>query len=365
MHRKNKAAKNQIDKTLFWVVVLLSVAGILTVSDASAPQALAVFSDPYYFARQQVLWTIIGFLGLVVASNIHYSLWKKWAFIVGALVVILLLVVLVPGIGSKVLGARRWINLGPMALQPSEVAKFGMAVVVARLLDERKYPLLYIVGFVGLISALVMLQPDLGTTIVIAAVGFAQIFITGVPIAQLITIGLGGTVVTAFLILVSDYRRARLMTFFESGSDPLGKSYHMRQILIALGSGGVFGVGIGQSRQKHLFLPETASDSIFAVIAEETGLVGSLVVILILTFFVLRVLKIVGRAPDNFSKILGSGIAVWFMSQAFLNLSSVVAITPLTGIPLPFFSYGGSSLVMILFAIGIILNISKYAKTEK
>jgi cell division protein FtsW len=139
----------------------------------------------------------------------------------------------------------------------------------------------------------------------------------------------------------------------------------MRQILIALGSGGILGLGIGQSRQKHLFLPETASDSIFAIIAEETGLVGSLIVIFVLTLFVLRVLKIARAAPDNFSKLLASGIAFWFMGQTLLNLSSVVAITPLTGIPLPFFSYGGSSLVMILFATGIILNISKYTKTER
>jgi cell division protein FtsW len=251
-----------------------------------------------------------------------------------------------------------------MALQPSEVAKLVVAVLVARLLDD-KYPTLYIVGFIGLVGALVMLQPDLGTTIVIAGVGVAQLFIAGMPLLHLFAVGAGGLLITGFLILVSDYRRARLMTFLESSTDPLDKSYHMRQILIALGSGGILGLGIGQSRQKHLFLPETASDSIFAIIAEETGLVGSLIVIFVLTLFVLRVLKIARAAPDNFSKLLASGIAFWFMGQTLLNLSSVVAITPLTGIPLPFFSYGGSSLVMILFATGIILNISKYTKTER
>lgn len=361
MYHRKSPSKGHFDKTLFWVVVLLAAFGILTVSNASAPQALAVFEDPYYFARQQVVWTVIGFVGLVVAANIHYSLWRKWAFAIGFGVGILLIVVLIPGIGSKLLGARRWLDLGPVGIQPSEIAKFGVALVVARLIDDKKYTLFRIIAVIGGACALVMIQPDLGTTIVIAAIGFGQLFVSGVSFAHLVTVGFGGLLATVFLIVISDYRRERLMTFLESGSDPLGKSYHVRQILIALGSGGIFGVGIGQSRQKHLFLPETASDSIFAVIAEETGLVGSLVVIGILTFFVMRVLRIVNNAPDKFSKVLGSGIAVWFMTQTFLNISSVVALTPLTGIPLPFFSYGGTSLVMILFAVGIILNISKFA----
>lgn len=350
-----------IDKTLFWLTILLSVLGVLAVSDASAPQALEVFSDPYFFARQQVIWAFIGLFGMMVATRIHYTNWKRLAPVIGLVCVVLLIAVLIPGIGSKLLGARRWLSLGLFALQPSEFAKFATALVIARLADD-KYPISYIVGFVGLVCALVMLQPDLGTTIVIAGIGVAQLFVSGMALTQLISLGALGALVTGFLIMVSDYRRARLMTFLESSSDPLGNSYHMRQILIALGSGGIFGVGIGQSRQKHLFLPETASDSIFAVIAEETGLIGSLVVVFLLTFFVLRVLKIAKNAPDNFGRILGTGIAIWFMAQTFLNLSSVNAITPLTGIPLPFFSYGGSSLIMILFATGIILNISRYSK---
>lgn len=357
---KRSPSKSMIDKSLLWLTALLSVIGILAVSDASAPQALAVFGNPYYFARQQIMWTVIGFIGLIVATNIHYSYWKKIGFIVGAASILLLFIVLIPGIGSKVLGARRWINLGPMALQPSEVAKFALAIVMAKLIDE-KYPFKYGIAAIVGVSALVMLQPDLGTTIVIAGVGFVQLFIGGMPLINLIATGAAGALAAGMLILTSDYRRARLMTFLESSSDPLGNSYHMRQILIALGSGGLFGVGIGQSRQKHLFLPESASDSVFAVIAEETGFVGSTIIVLLLVFFILRILKIANAAPDNFSKMLGSGIAFWFAAQTFLNLSSVVAVTPLTGIPLPFFSYGGSSLVMILFATGIILNISRYA----
>lgn len=360
---KSTSSKNVIDKPLLWLTVLLSVIGILAVSDASAPQALAVFGNPYYFARQQVIWSILGFLGLIVASNIHYTYWKKIGFVVAGVTVALLIAVLVPGIGNRVLGARRWINLGPMALQPSEVAKFALAIVMAKLIDE-KYPYKYGIAAIVIASGLVMLQPDLGTTIVIAGVGFVQLFVGGMQLSHLILTGVAGALSAGVLILTSGYRRARLLTFFESSSDPLGNSYHMRQILIALGSGGLFGVGIGQSRQKHLFLPESASDSIFAVIAEETGFIGSLVIVALLLFFVLRVLRVAKYAPDNFSKMLASGIAFWFAIQMFLNLSSVAAVTPLTGIPLPFFSYGGSSLVMILFATGIILNISRYSNEK-
>lgn len=354
----------EIDKPLLWLTVLLSVIGILAVSDASAPQALAVFGSSYYFARQQVVWSILGFLGLIVASNIHYSYWKKIGFVVAGVTALLLIAVLIPGIGNRVLGARRWINLGPMALQPSEVAKFALAIVMAKLIDE-KYPTRYGILAIVVTSGLVMMQPDLGTTLVIAGVGFVQLFVGGMPIYQIAMTGAAGIMSAGVLILTSGYRRARLMTFFESSSDPLGNSYHMRQILIALGSGGLFGVGIGQSRQKHLFLPESASDSVFAVIAEETGFIGSLVIILLLLLFILRVLKVARFAPDNFSKLLASGIGFWFAIQMFLNLSSVAAVTPLTGIPLPFFSYGGSSLVMILFATGIILNISRYSNEKK
>lgn len=341
----------------------MTVVGVLAVSDASAPQALAVFGDPYHFAKQQVMWSIIGFVGMIVAANIHYSYWKKSAFVIGAVAGVLLLAVLIPGVGNKFLGARRWISFGSFGIQPSEIAKFAMAVVMAKLIEE-KFPFVYGVVLIGVVSLLVMLQPDLGTTIVIAGVGFTQLFIGGMPIMNLIATTAAGALVAGFLILVSDYRRARLMTFLESSGDPLGNSYHMKQILIALGSGGIFGVGIGQSRQKHLFLPETASDSIFAVIAEETGLVGAFVVIILLTFFILRLLKIAKNAPDNFSKMLASGISFWIAAQMFLNLSSIVAVTPLTGIPLPFFSYGGSSLVMILVGVGIILNISRHAEKK-
>lgn len=348
----------KIDKPLLWLTAALLVLGLLAVSSASAPLALRIFSDPYNFARQQIVWSVIGIVALFISANIHYSYWRRAAFAVAIVAVVLLFLVLIPGLGSSFLGARRWLYLGPVGLQPSEFAKFAVVVLMARLIVD-KYPYSWGLGAVFGFSALIMLQPDLGTTLVIAGVGVAQLFIGGMPAVWFLGTVAFGAIAAAFMVLTSGYRRARLMTFLESSTDPLGASYHMRQILIALGSGGLFGLGLGQSRQKHLFLPETATDSVFAIIAEENGFFGALLVILLLTLFLLRIFKIAKNAPDEFSKLLATGIGVWLSLQTFLNLSSVVAITPITGIPLPFFSYGGSSLVMILFSVGIILNISR------
>jgi len=356
-----KASLFSFDHGLFFLTILLSFLGILAVADASAPQALLVFDDSYYFAKQQIQWVTIGLLTLLVVTNIDYRYWKKMAIPFFLLSLVLLIIVILPGIGSKVLGARRWISLGFFSIQPSEVVKLSLAILIAHLADE-KYPFTKLLGIIGFVAFMIMLQPDLGTTIVIASVGIAQLFIAGIPTLYLLGSFLVGGFAVSLLVLFSDYRRQRLMTFFESSTDPLGSSYHMRQILLALGSGGLFGVGLGRSRQKQLFLPETASDSVFAVIAEEIGFVGSVILIILLIMFVLKIFRVARFAPDKFSMILASGIGVWISGQMFLNISSMVAITPLTGIPLPFFSYGGSSLVMILFAIGILLNISKHKK---
>ena len=229
-------------------------------------------------------------------------------------------------------------------------------------LEERPY--LFYLGIIGLVSGLVMLQPDLGTTIVIIAIAVSQLFIAEMPILYLIGTMIAGSGMGAILILTSSYRRARLMTFLESSTDPLGSSYHIRQILIALGSGGLFGLGLGQSRQKHLFLPETATDSVFAVLAEEIGFFGASLIIMLLFVYIFKAIKIAQRAPDKFSMLLAGGISVWIGTQILLNLASMVALVPLTGIPLPFFSYGGSNLMMVLLSTGILLNISKHGRKK-
>lgn len=222
-------------------------------------------------------------------------------------------------------------------------------------------PLLYL----GLGIFLVMLQPDFGTSLVIVAIAISQLFVAGMPWLYFIGIGVIGGLMAFLTVIFSDYRRGRLMSFLQVSADPLGSSYHIRQILIALGSGGLLGIGLGNSRQKHLFIPETATDSVFAVIGEEVGFIGSLTVIILLVMFLMRIFKIAKNAPDDFSFIFATGIGVWVGIQMFLNLASMVALTPITGIPLPFFSYGGSSLTTTLAAVGILLNISRHEKVQK
>lgn len=361
--RLRKQALN-IDLKLLVLVLVIVIIGLAAVADASAPYAIRKFDDEFFFLKHQGQWAVVGVFGMFVASQLKYTIWEKWAKHIFAANLILLLLVLIPGVGSTISGATRWIVVGPVSIQPSELLKLTMAMYLAKVASSDKGPLSYFLPL-GLGAFLVMLQPDLGTTISIGIIGMTQIFLAGVPLMFIggsASLGLIGAIV---LILSSDYRRARLMTFLSADSDPLGKSYHVRQILIALGTGGMFGVGLGQSRQKYSFLPEPETDSIFAVIAEEVGFVGSVLFLLLLFAFVYRSIMIIKNAPDRFSFILGAGIIAWIAGQMLINISAIVVLVPLTGLPLPLISYGGSSLTTVLFGIGIILNISKHAKQSK
>lgn len=365
-NRKSTLSKQSktFDKKLFFLVLGLVVIGIIAVADVSAPQSLNTFGNKFHLLKQQAISGLIGVVAFIVISKIKYTFWEKLATPLFFGSVGLLVMVLIQHFGVSALGAQRWIIIGPVNFQPSEVVKFALCLYLAKVASKEKGPLSYFLPLV-LIAGLIMLQPDLGTTLVILLIGFSQILISNVKLVYIIGSGIIGAIGTFLLIIFSPYRRARLMTFFENTSDPLGSSYHIRQVMMALGSGGIFGVGFGASRQKYLFLPEASTDSIFAVIAEELGLIGGLFIISLFAYFVIRGLKISKNAPDRFSSILAGGIAAWIGGQAFLNIGSMVSIVPLTGIPLPFISYGGSSLVTILAACGILLNISKHTKHEE
>ncbi|MCX6704066.1 MAG: putative lipid II flippase FtsW [Candidatus Woesebacteria bacterium] len=362
---KSKLSKqrNSVDKKLLFLILSFTVIGLVAVADASAPQALNNFGDKFFLFRQQLEWVGIGLVTLLVTSKIKYTFWEKLATPFFFVSLILLLAVLLPRLGFSALGARRWIVLGSVNFQPSEVIKFAICVYFAKLATRAKGALSYFIPLV-IVVTLIMFQPDLGTALIVTFIGLSQVFVSGISLWYLLDAGVIGLLVGIPLILLSPYRKERLLTFLQMTEDPLGKSYHMRQILLGLGSGGIFGVGLGASRQKYSFLPEASTDSIFAVIAEELGLIGGIVVIGLFVYFIVRTLKIARNAPDTFSKTLAIGIATWIGGQAFLNIASMVALVPLTGIPLPFISYGGSSLVMILAACGILLNISRFAVLE-
>ena len=360
--RTKKSVKRKktsgFDKNLLVITFILVIVGIIFMADASAPKAIKDFGDKYYFVRQQLLWLGVGLVLMVFTSVINYKIWEKWAVIIFFFSLFSLVAVLIPGIGVSLLGARRWINIFGVSFQPSEFAKLALAIYLAKVAAKGKRLSAFFLPLIA-VSIITMLQPDLGTTIIIVAIAMIQIFISGINLLYMfgavIFLGISAMV----LILTSDYRRDRLFTYLEQTTDPLGKGYHIRQILYALGSGGFLGVGLGQSMQKHLFLPETATDSIFAVIAEEIGFLGASFFIFLFVFLIFRIMKISKGAPDVFGKVLAMGISGWFGAQIILNVSSMVVLVPLTGIPLPFISYGGSAIVSNLIAIGVLLNISK------
>jgi cell division protein FtsW len=364
MVRKRKSnTKTLFDKRLFYIAIILTVIGVIAVTDASFYSALSNYSDKFYFAKQQLIWGLTGIVVMIGLSFVNFKIYEKFALPLFIVSLIFLILVLIPGFSTRIYGARRWLSLGFVGFQPSEIVKLSLVIYFSKLASNNKRPLSFFL-VLGIVCGLIMLQPDLGTTIVIACIGLAQIFVSGVNIFQIIGAVFLGGVSSIVLILTSSYRKARLMTFFQSSDDPLGKSYHIRQILIGLGSGGLFGIGLGESKQKFLFLPEAATDSIFAVIAEEIGFLGAGFLIILLASYVYLGILIAKNAPDTFSKMLAIGIIAWIGGQTFVNIASMTALVPLTGIPLPFISYGGSSLLSVLAASGILLNISRYKVYE-
>lgn len=359
---KSQFFKQTSDRWFTAGVVLISLFGVLMVFDSSVAIAIRDFSDQYYFAREQLKWLIIGLVGFTVASHIPYRSWYKFALPALLATLVLLVVVFIPGVGIKALGAYRWINLGFFVLQPAEFAKLAMVIYLsAWFSSQEKGRFGAFLLLVGMVVGLVILEPDLGTSLILLGISMALYYFSGAAISHfllLLPVIVGAVILLA---VTSPYRAQRLLTFFNPEHDPLGASYQVRQGLLAFGSGGWFGVGIGKSRQKYEYLPEANTDSIFAIIGEETGFVGATAVLGLFLFIIWRIFRIAARAPDAFGRFLGLGIGSWVALQAGINTSAMVALVPLTGVPLPFISYGGSSLIVLLFAMGIVSNISRHA----
>lgn len=347
------------DYGLLFLVLAVTLFGVIMVYNASVVEAYQLFSDKYHFLKLQSLWAGLGLLALLITSWVHYSWFKKIAPWLLGINILLLIAVLIPAVGSQVAGARRWISLGGFNLQPTELIKLTLIIYLAAWLSKQRSFTLYL-AVLGVIFALVILQPDLGTAVVIITTAVLIYYISGAAILRLLFLGIFGSLSGLGLILSSSYRKERLLTFLSPSRDPLGSSYHIRQALIAIGSGGLWGLGLGQSRQKYQFLPQVTTDSIFAVIAEEIGFIGASLVIIALFLIVFKALKIARFAPDTFSRLLAAGIASWLGVQTLINLAAMLALLPLTGVPLPFISYGGSSLIVSLAAVGILLNISRF-----
>lgn len=351
------------DRWIVVTVILLSLFGILMVYDSSVAIAIRDFGNQYYYAREQAKWLIAGIVTLLIFSVVDYHSWYKLALpmLLGTLV--LLVAVFFPGIGVKALGAHRWINFGFFILQPAELAKLTLVVYLSAWFTSREHGRFFsFVLLMAMVVGLVLIEPDLGTSIIIVSIAVILYFASGAPLVHfgvllpILAVGVVG------LAVISPYRMARLTTFLHPNQDTLGASYHIHQALLALGSGGWVGLGIGQSRQKYEYLPEANTDSIFAIIGEELGFIGSVAVILAFLFLIWRGFRVAKRAPDRFGTLIALGITVWIGVQTMINLSAMAALMPLTGVPLPFISYGGSSLIIMLAAVGMLLNVSRKAE---
>lgn len=358
-----KESAHRPDLILLGASFALLAFGLLMIYNASPVTSLRDFGDPLHLARLQIIWAgialVLGFIGF----RIHYKFWEHVSpiLIIGAIV--LLIAVFIPGVGLKIYGAQRWINLGFTSIQPAEFAKLAYIIYLSAWLS-RKIKLAPFVIVTGLLVGIILLQRDFGTTTIVALSGLAIYFLSGAPLWQfgmIVPIGLLGAL---GFILGSPYRRERLLTFLNPGVDTQGAAYHISQILISLGSGGWFGVGIGQSRQKYGYIPEVTTDSIFAVIGNEIGFIGSFVFVGVMFLIVYRGFKIANETKDRFGFLLAAGISSWIGLQAFINLAGMVSLLPLTGVPLPFVSYGGSSLVSASFGVAILLNISRFTQVK-
>jgi len=348
------------------MVFILVFAGIVMISSSSIVLSFENFGNNYAYVSRQVVSLLVGIVALFVTYNIDYRFWRKHSFWMLVLTLLMLVLVFVPGIGKESGGAHRWIGIGSNWFQPSELVKLTFIIYLASWLDNKKEKVKgFFTGFIpfvfliAIVAILIMKQPDLGTMSVIAFTATAIFFAAGADLIHLFIGFVGAGVTLAILIKTAPYRLQRLLVFLNPSVDTQGAAYHINQALLAVGSGGLWGLGFGQSRQKYLYLPEAHTDSIFAIIAEELGFIRSgliLVAFLVLGYAGFRIAK---NAPDNFSKLLAVGITSWILFQAFINIGSMLNLLPLTGVPLPFISYGGSSLIVLLGAVGIMLNISK------
>lgn len=359
------------DYLLILLVFILIVFGLLMIYAASAYNAEKLFSNSEYYFQKQLKSFFIGLVVWLIFSKINYRFWQKNALIMLIATIVLLVVIFIPGIGYEAGGANRWVSIFGSSFQPSEIIKLTFIIYLAAWLEKRgenirdfQSSFIPFAVIVGLVSLLIISQPDMGTMTIIVLISITMFIVAGALWTHVIA-GLASIAIfLTFFIKSAAYRFQRFMTFLNPSGDQLGASYHINQSLITIGSGGLLGVGFGQSKQKLFYLPQAHTDSIFAIIVEELGFLRASLVILVFVLIAWRGLKIAKNAPDEFSKLLSVGIVAWIIIQAFINLSAMLGLIPLTGIPLPFVSYGGSSLVMLLAAIGILTNISKQANKQ-
>jgi cell division protein FtsW len=342
------------------------------VLSASSVQAYEDYGSSFLFFVRQATYAAVGASGLWIASRMRYTAWRHLCLPLLVATGLGLILVLIPGFGKVAGGSARWIEIGPVTIQPSELAKLAVIAFTSallagrwqRLADPRQLalPLIPVVGFICL---LIMLQPDMGTTVIVVGSVGTLVFVAGARMKHLLVAALGLITLGLGLIFVEGYRWARFISFSDPWQDPQGSGYQVIQSYYGFGSGGWFGVGLGAGRQKWDFLPNAHTDFIYSIIGEELGLVGALLVLMLFGVLVYAGARIALRAPDAFGRLLAAGITGWFAVQALTNLGAVTGLLPITGVPLPFVSFGGSALVVSLVAVGILISISRSSRRRR
>jgi cell division protein FtsW len=357
------------DLILFGAVLTMVALGLVMVYSASSVVAYEQLSDSAFFFKRQAAWVVLGFAAMWIMRSIHYERLCRWAVPLLLLSVVLLVAVLIPGIGRVAGGARRWIVAGPVTFQPVEIAKLGVLLYVAQFAARRgltirdfRRGVIPPLVFTGLCAALVLKQPDMGSALMLCAVSMLLLFLAGARVTHLALITVAAAPAAASAIVLARYRLQRILGFLDPWSDPQGRGFHVIQSLLAFGSGGLLGVGLGASSQKFFYLPERHTDFIFAIIGEELGLLGTGGLLLLFALFTYRGFRIARAAPDRFGALLAAGITATIVGQALLNMGVATGLLPVTGVTLPFVSFGGSSLGMSLINVGILLNISRHAR---
>ncbi len=362
--------KNSPDVNLLIVIILLVISGVIFLSSASSVISFQEYGDSRYMFMKQVLAIIVGFVGMGIFYKLDLKFWKKLAFPAMVVSIIILVAVFIPGLGVQHGGARRWIDIGPIQIQPSDFLKFSVIIYLATLFEKKGrevrdlyngfIPFLVLLGVMGI---LIMAQPDMGSLLIIIIISGVMYFVSGARkshLLSLIVTGFGGLLL---LVKISPYRMQRFLVFLNpSHYANHAVGYQTQQALIAIGSGGIIGRGFGQSLQKYRYLPEAATDSIFAIIGEERGLIGTVFVLVLFVLFGYFGFKIANRAGDTYTRLLAVGITSWIVFQSILNIAAALSLVPLTGVTLPFISFGGTSVVLVIASCGILLNISRNTK---
>jgi cell division protein FtsW len=365
--KAKKYSKSKIDYTFLTIVGLLLAYGLAALYSASTVQSFKNFGNTYYYIFHQLAYgSLLGVVALVILSKIDYHVWQKQLPVLLMASLVFLAMVKVPGLGFSSGGAERWIHAGPIFFQPSELAKLVLIFYIASWADKKRqtlndfyFGLLPSIIIIVLFAGLILWEPDLGTMLVLLATAFGMLFVAGIDWKYFFWSAVSAALLVYGFVKLEPYRLRRLTTFLNPSLDPQGIGYHINQALLAVGSGRWFGYGYGLSRQKHNYLPEVMNDSIFAVMGEELGFIGAFIILALFTAFAVRGFKIAKRAPDVFGKMTAFGVTLWISIQAIINIGAMVNLLPLTGIPLPFFSYGSTSLMINLASVGVLLNISR------